>query len=588
MLLTWLLTCHCVVAAPAAPTEPNAQAQAQAQVDEHLRDLIGALAHPDPRERERAGKELVSIGGAARKAVVDATQSDDPELASRARGVLLRLPWSLPTDSPNARRLLSRYGQSGLDRRQIIGQLAAAPEVSPLLRLLEEEPEIEMRWHVARQLESVNDLELDRRLQEITVEETNSPAVFLAARKSLTTDRPRALKLLRRVIELEALTSAPAMQELFESFDELIREAARKSDYVQMAALLREQAERSAGTNLARVPVARLLALHAYVGPLPGYGRDVRVMGPAVGRPLFADAVALVYEQVGLAPPFPLATWAHARAPAPMEMRYWAGVFLVQHRLLTGAEHELNFLVAARVKSVPGEERGAPSFYDYDFITANAHEMLSRLTGERGDDLGAADHLKLAGELRGESELRIRGGRIAGANPAAAAAARLDDRSAEMHWRYLRAARTAGDQKKLREHLDVLKTLTPANTDIVLDVVPLLKEMGEPEAARAMFDQTYKGLRARVDADPASPEPMNNLAWLCARSGERLEEALDLATKAITLDPENAAYLDTAAEANFRAGNVDEAIRLETKGLEFRPNDKFMREQLERFKAGKK
>jgi tetratricopeptide (TPR) repeat protein len=67
-----------------------------------------------------------------------------------------------------------------------------------------------------------------------------------------------------------------------------------------------------------------------------------------------------------------------------------------------------------------------------------------------------------------------------------------------------------------------------------------------------------------------------------------LEEALDLATKAITLDPENAAYLDTAAEANFRAGNVDEAIRLETKGLEFRPNDKFMREQLERFKAGKK
>jgi len=46
--------------------------------------------------------------------------------------------------------------------------------------------------------------------------------------------------------------------------------------------------------------------------------------------------------------------------------------------------------------------------------------------------------------------------------------------------------------------------------------------------------------------------------------------------------------MDTAAEANFRVGNIDEAIRLETKGLEGRPNDRFMREQLERFKAAKK
>jgi tetratricopeptide (TPR) repeat protein len=156
-----------------------------------------------------------------------------------------------------------------------------------------------------------------------------------------------------------------------------------------------------------------------------------------------------------------------------------------------------------------------------------------------------------------------------------------------MHWRYLRAARTAGDHKKLREHLDVLKDLSPANTDIVIDVVPLLKEAGQPEAARAMFDKTYKQIRDIVDANPGEPEPMNNLAWLCSRSGERLPEALEMATKAITLDPDNAAYLDTAAEANFRVGNIDEAIRLETKGLEGRPNDKFMREQLERFKAAK-
>jgi tetratricopeptide (TPR) repeat protein len=557
--------------------------------DGNVRQLIAALADPDPREREKAEKGILALGVSAREAVVEATKSDDPELATRARGVLLQLPWSLPTDSPVAKQALARYGKSPTERAQIIPILVGAHEVSVLLRLLEEEPETEMRWAITRRLDDRKDfpdLELDRRLKDITEASTNAPLVYLAAKRAEGPDRPRALKLYQRVIELESVVSAPAQREVFDAFDELIREAMRDADHAAAMALLRDQALRMTGNDLGRIAATRLMAMHLYLGPLPGFARDVRALSQTTGPVTLAHRFASLYDRLGLpAPPLSVAL-GRTSASVPLETRYWAGVFLFQQRMLEAAELELDYIVATRAKPTPQEdlERGAPTFYDYEAITAYAHALLSRLVGERGDDLAAAEHLRLEAELRGEpaQAARVR----AGANVPNVALRNNND-FAEMHWRYLRAARTAGDHKKLREHLDVLKDLSPANTDIVIDVVPLLKEAGQPEAARAMFDKTYKQIRDIVDANPGEPEPMNNLAWLCSRSGERLPEALEMATKAITLDPDNAAYLDTAAEANFRVGNIDEAIRLETKGLEGRPNDKFMREQLERFKAAK-
>jgi len=576
--LAFLIAAFCAVPAlRAADDAPN------------VRQSIDALAHPDPRERERAEKALIAMGAGAREAVVEATKADDPELASRARGVLLQMPWSLPTDSPAAKAALAQYGKSLQARGQIIQKLVNAHEVSVLLRLLEEEPETEMRWTIVNQISdrrTFPDLELDRRLKEVTPASTNAPLVYLAAKRLEGPDRPRALALYERVIELESVVSAPALFEVFDAFDELIREAMRKADRGAALQLLRTATRRMApGSYYGRIDASRLLAMHAYLGPLPGFARDLRMLRDVAGPATLVHGIASAYDVAGLPVPLFLGVSGRSSPAIPLETRYWAGVFLFQHQQPEAAEFELNCVVTGRAAPNPQEEleRGAPTFYDYDALAAYAHEILSRLAGDRGDDLAAAEHLRREAELRGEQQATPAGRAAAKAN-----LARNDNDFAEMHWRYLRAARTAGDQKKLREHLDVLKTLSPANTDIVIDVVPLLKEAGQPEAARAMFDKAYKQIREVVDANPGEPEPMNNLAWLCSRSGERLQEALEMATKAITLDPDNAAYLDTAAEANFRVGNIDEAIRLETKGLEGRPNDKFMREQLERFKAAKK
>jgi tetratricopeptide (TPR) repeat protein len=163
-----------------------------------------------------------------------------------------------------------------------------------------------------------------------------------------------------------------------------------------------------------------------------------------------------------------------------------------------------------------------------------------------------------------------------------------DTLRAQMHWRYLRAARAKHNVNSIKAHAKELAKLSPDNPDIVIDAAPALKEIGMPDDAKRLFAAAYARRRAELAQRPDDPERKNNLAWLCARCGENLAEARELAEAAMRAEPENAAYLDTAAEVYFGLGDVKRAVELETRALELRPDDPFMREQLGRFRAGKK
>jgi predicted Zn-dependent protease len=93
---------------------------------------------------------------------------------------------------------------------------------------------------------------------------------------------------------------------------------------------------------------------------------------------------------------------------------------------------------------------------------------------------------------------------------------------------------------------------------------------------------------AKDQRDSAMGEAMNDLAWFCSRTGEHAEEASALADRAMALEPENYAYIDTAASAHFAAGDAAEAVRLEKRALLMRPSDVFMQRQLQRFEAAAK
>ena len=127
--------------------------------------------------------------------------------------------------------------------------------------------------------------------------------------------------------------------------------------------------------------------------------------------------------------------------------------------------------------------------------------------------------------------------------------------------------------------------LKPDDADIAIDAVPILQQRGRTNDANLLFRWAYDPMKQKLDADPENPENLNGLAWLCAKCDRQLPQALEWAKKASEKMPDNAAILDTLAEVNFHLGNFAEAQRVETRASGLEPEDVFMKQQVERFKA---
>jgi tetratricopeptide (TPR) repeat protein len=68
-------------------------------------------------------------------------------------------------------------------------------------------------------------------------------------------------------------------------------------------------------------------------------------------------------------------------------------------------------------------------------------------------------------------------------------------------------------------------------------------------------------LRDLVADEPANASALNYLGYLLAEEGRQLDEAIDLVRRALDLDPDNPAFLDSLGWAYFRQGDLDEAAR---------------------------
>ncbi|MDH3403836.1 MAG: tetratricopeptide repeat protein [Acidobacteriota bacterium] len=70
--------------------------------------------------------------------------------------------------------------------------------------------------------------------------------------------------------------------------------------------------------------------------------------------------------------------------------------------------------------------------------------------------------------------------------------------------------------------------------------------------------------RRFLERQPDSPPVLNYLGYMWAESGTNLEEALSLVERAVALDPDNGAYIDSLGWTHYRLGNYEEArIHLE-------------------------
>jgi tetratricopeptide (TPR) repeat protein len=106
----------------------------------------------------------------------------------------------------------------------------------------------------------------------------------------------------------------------------------------------------------------------------------------------------------------------------------------------------------------------------------------------------------------------------------------------------------------------------PEDTASYLALADLYMDAGrEPDAV--------KMLDAAAEKFPADADVLNFLGYVLANRGERLDDAVRLVTRALQIDPENPAYLDSLGWAHFKRGELNDAHKHLAKAAEAMPRN---------------
>jgi tetratricopeptide (TPR) repeat protein len=574
----------------AQPGQPTTSTATQIKVDgvpaadQFIAAQVAKLGDADPAVRRAAGDALLKIGAPARPAVREAAMGEDPHIADAAQQVLRALPWWAPDDPPPIRQLLEAYGNDTVaEREEVISQLPSLPRFRPaLLRLLVDELNEDVCWKIEELLADQPDAQTFSAARRFPPDASRPAALLLSARAWLTPvgtsttdsqiDRPRALALLQRAVDLETATPSYDDGQLDVAFDQLVASDIEQLHYDQALHLRRLQCKRIGMTRTSfPSPFFELLALHAQFGPLAGLSEDLAENQQYLDQPESLMVLGRIYEQQHQAMMAKVLDDAAMGAllPDPGEERRFTLVdFLMRHGWNDQAS-----LVCRSILTHPSRRPNA--------IDVNARILLSRQAAAVGDEVDAASQMRKALEDFSASgdDLTI------ATDPSSPTGDPMKPLRIELAEHDLRVAQARGDDGETNRQVDLLLKLAPADEEATIDLVPVLKSRGNSDDASRMFDSAFAPLKARIDAGDTDPELLNDTAWLCARCGEHLADALDWSNRAVAAAPDTAAYLDTNAEAHYRVGQYAQAVKLETLALKYQPADYFMEGQLKRFTA---
>lgn len=172
-----------------------------------------------------------------------------------------------------------------------------------------------------------------------------------------------------------------------------------------------------------------------------------------------------------------------------------------------------------------------------------------------------------------------------------------------------------GREKDALRHFSALAQINPNSEEAINNTAFQKVESGGLNQAEALFKKALElkpgNFRARLglaivhskreendkaaqecmgilkEADDYAPA-MNRLAWIYAKKGSNLSEALKLSEKSLSIFDDIPEYLDTLSEVNHRTGNNEEAVRLAKRAIELMPGEPYYKRQLFKFQKAQK
>jgi uncharacterized Ntn-hydrolase superfamily protein len=113
------------------------------------------------------------------------------------------------------------------------------------------------------------------------------------------------------------------------------------------------------------------------------------------------------------------------------------------------------------------------------------------------------------------------------------------------------------------------------------------RRRGDDAAAAREYREAETGFRAAVSRAPKSGDALNELAWFLATRGGDSSEALRFAEAAVAARGDDPNFLDTLAEAAYRAGNLERAIEAAERAVRFARGNARYAERLRALRAAR-
>ena len=139
--------------------------------------------------------------------------------------------------------------------------------------------------------------------------------------------------------------------------------------------------------------------------------------------------------------------------------------------------------------------------------------------------------------------------------------------------------------KELRRVWQIFEGFHAANAH--LNYAAEYDAAGRPDLALMERERVGESMRRALKRGERDASLLNGLAWACATHDIYLADAIKAAERAAELEPRNIDILDTLAEVYFRAGNPTKAIEIESRAASIDPKSAYLKEQIERFRAGR-
>lgn len=132
--------------------------------------------------------------------------------------------------------------------------------------------------------------------------------------------------------------------------------------------------------------------------------------------------------------------------------------------------------------------------------------------------------------------------------------------------------------------------ILPRDGYLANELFPVMREVGLGVYHDQLFAISARHAREMIQRYPMDDNGYNNFGWMASRANRCLDEAYQYQLKALELNPQSAAYLDTMGEIFFAKGNREEAIKWSEKSLANATLGESMKwdlhHQYERFKTG--